>query len=130
MTTINRNWGLYFILFALFQFLVFCAGLYALGIGFGGAFAAQGNEDLAGYALSAIVGLVALISSPLILILGAIGGVGMRSERSWARIVGIITAILSLLQFPLGTLFGILALRFLLKPETAQFYQTSHARGT
>lgn len=130
MTKTNRNWGLYFILFALFQLLLFCAGLYAVGIAFGGTFAAQGDEDLTNYALLAIGGILALVSSPLILILGAIGGVGMRSERSWARVVGIITASLTLLQFPLGTIFGILALRFLFSLQTREFYKDLKARGT
>ncbi len=126
----NRKWGLYFVLFALFQFLVFCAGFSALGLALGGTFAAQGDEDLTSYTIAALAGLIALVTSPLLLILGAIGGMGMRSERAWARLVAIIGAIVSLIEFPIGTVFGALALRFLFAPETKNFYNEVKQRGS
>lgn len=50
-------------------------------------------------------------------ILYIITGWGLWTLKSWARIVAIILAVISLLSFPIGTIIGIVILWYLFKPE-------------
>jgi hypothetical protein len=50
-------------------------------------------------------------------------GFGLLRRRSWARVIGIVVAILSLLKFPLGTALGIYTLWVLLPTESAMEYE-------
>jgi hypothetical protein len=101
---------------------MFCLGFFAASLAATGSYNAQANEDLTGYTILAIVGFLAMITSPAVLMLGLIAGFAMRSGKKWARMTGIITAVFSLVQFPIGTLFGIGALRFLLSEPVKDFY--------
>src|SRR5262245_13289001 len=49
---------------------------------------------------------------------GLITGVGLLKFRPWARIVGIVLAVLQLMNIPVGTVVGIYALWVLLSRET------------
>ncbi|MGI8642154.1 MAG: hypothetical protein ACR2MG_19665, partial [Pyrinomonadaceae bacterium] len=42
----------------------------------------------------------------LLLPLGIAAGIGLCKEKRWGKVVGIIAALLALLQFPVGTIFG------------------------
>lgn len=44
-------------------------------------------------------------------------GWGLWSMRPWARTAGIVIAIISLFAFPIGTIFGIIVLWYLFRPE-------------
>ena len=46
-----------------------------------------------------------------------ITGWGLWTLKSWARIVALILAAISLLSFPIGTIIGIVALWYLFKPD-------------
>ncbi len=50
-------------------------------------------------------------------ILYIITGWGLWKLKSWARIVAMILAVISLLSFPIGTIIGIVVLWYLFKPE-------------
>lgn len=103
-------------------------GAILLMLIFGGAAgiigAAADNADAAvaipiiGLAGSALVFLLLLLSIP-----GLIVGVGLLKFRSWARIVGIILSVLSLINFPLGTVIGIYGLWVLLNNETQRLFE-------
>jgi hypothetical protein len=56
-----------------------------------------------GWAFSAIAAMLFLPS--------LISGIAIGRGKEWGRVLGIITAILALLEIPLGTIFGIYALR-------------------
>ena len=49
-------------------------------------------------------------------------GWGLLKLKPWARIVGIIVAVLSLTKFPLGTAFGIYALVIFFRKETEALF--------
>jgi len=70
------------------------------GLARGGAF---------GGALLGFLGFITLILAILELIVGW----GVLTLQSWARIVGIILAIISLLSIPIGTIIGLVILYFL-----------------
>jgi hypothetical protein len=50
-------------------------------------------------------------------------GVGMLSFRPWARILGIVIAVLNLLNLPFGTAVAIYSFWVLLKPETEALFK-------
>ena len=54
---------------------------------------------------------------------GVIVGWGMLHFRPWARILGIIFAILDLPTFPVGTALGIYTLWVLMNPEVAEMFE-------
>lgn len=118
----NRQWGLYFVLFALYQLLLFCLGVSAAGMATTSSLTAQANDDLTGYTLLAVWGFLAMITAPAVLMVGLVAGFGMRGERRWARTAAIIGAAFSLAQIPIGTLFGIVALRFLMSQPVKELY--------
>jgi len=61
--------------------------------------------------------LLLLLSLP-----GLITGWGLLKLRSWARILGIVLAVISLLNFPIGTVVGIYGLWVLLTKETERLF--------
>jgi hypothetical protein len=70
---------------------------------------------------STILGLTGLALTILLLLVSApaiVCGWGLLKFRSWARILAIVLAAISLVAFPYGTLFGIYALWVLLTKET------------
>ena len=75
-----------------------------------------------GIAGSALVAFLVVVSLP-----GLIAGIGLLKMRPWARIVGIIVAVLSLLNIPLGTIVGIYALWVLFNRETEQILSDAPA---
>ncbi|MGE5816203.1 MAG: hypothetical protein ACM36C_17065 [Acidobacteriota bacterium] len=72
-----------------------------------------------------ILGITGTALSALLLILslpGLITGWGLLKLRPWARIVGIVLAVISLLNFPIGTAIGIYGLWVLLTKETERLF--------
>jgi hypothetical protein len=106
---------------ALSTISLFAALFLAMAVGTAGAIvgAAADSNDAAvalpiiGIAGSALVAFLVVVSLP-----GLIAGIGLLKMRPWARIVGIIVAILSLLNIPLGTIVGVYGLWVLFSKET------------
>lgn len=63
-------------------------------------------------------GVIAVLSIPEI-----IAGYGLLKHKEWARILGLILGVLSLLEIPIGTAIGIYALWVLLKDETQRLFR-------
>jgi hypothetical protein len=79
-------------------------------LGCGGCFAAESAEEAAGIAFTTLaVSGGALVVA---LLFGAVAftGVALMNGRSWAKIGTIVFAVLSVANFPLGTVFAIYAL--------------------
>lgn len=57
-----------------------------------------------------------------------IAGYALVKKLAWARVVAVFAAIISLIWFPLGTILGIYALRFLFSREGQNFYQQKIVR--
>jgi hypothetical protein len=66
---------------------------------------------------SALVGFLLVWSLP-----GLIVGIGLLKRRQWARIGGIVVAILALIVIPFGTVFGVYSLWVLFSPETERMF--------
>ena len=65
------------------------------------------------------IGIIIIIMG----ILYIITGWGLWTMKSWARLVAIILAIISVLNFPIGTILGIIILWYLFKPEIKEAFQ-------
>jgi len=115
---------------ALSTLALFVALFIAMAVGTAGAIvgsAADPNDaavalPIIGIAGSALVAFLVVVSLP-----GLVAGIGLLKMRPWARIVGIVVAILSLLNIPLGTIVGVYGLWVLFSKETEQLLSESPA---
>ena len=113
------------VLYIVFSSLGVCAALF-MGLIFGtagGVVAANADKDAAvalpiiGLAGTALVVFLLAISLP-----GLITGIGLLKCQPWARIVGIVLAVLNLINIPLGTIVGAYGLWVLLSKETEPLF--------
>jgi hypothetical protein len=97
-----------------------------LGLIFAGsaaAVAADADADariaipIIGLTGSALVGFLVVLSLP-----GLIVGIGLVKRQPWARIGGIVMAVMSLLVIPFGTVFGVYALWVLFSPDAERLF--------
>ena len=98
------------------------AGALAIFFGFQFLFQLVEDEPIAQNVLSFIgnsLGLILLFISTL----GVIGGIGLFSYRSWARILVMIVSALNCLNVPVGTAKGIYSLWVLMQPETIDLFE-------
>jgi hypothetical protein len=58
---------------------------------------------------------------------GLLAGYGLLTRQSWARILGIIVAILDLFNVPIGTAIGIYALWVLTEDEAVEYFARPEA---
>lgn len=85
-----------------------------------GAGVASGETDamwVTGAVGTFVGGLFVLLALPAI-----IGGIGLLKRRGWARIVIMIVAILSLLNFPFGTAYGAYAIYVLMHDQVKPLF--------
>ncbi len=111
------------ILLCLALFLAFAVGTASAIVGQ----AADPNDaavalPIIGIAGTALVGFLVAVSLP-----GLIAGIGLLKRRPWARILGIVVAVLSLINIPVGTIVGIYGLWVLFSSETEQILSESPA---
>ena len=99
------------------------AVLMLIFAGSAAAVASSGDADariaipIIGLTGSALVGFLVVWSLP-----GVIVGIGLLKRRPWARIGGIVVAVLSLLAFPFGTVLGVYALWVLFSPDAERLF--------
>lgn len=107
------------ILSIVFGALMAFLGLALFGIIFG-AGAVSGEREamfVTGTVATILGGLFALLSLPAI-----IGGIGLLKRRQWGRILVLIVAALSVLNFPFGTAYGIYAFWVLLNDQSRPLF--------
>jgi hypothetical protein len=105
----------------LFALLIF----FALGTA-AGIVGMSASPDDAAIAIP-ILGITGTALSVLLLFLslpGLITGWGLLKLRPWARILGIVLAVISLVNFPIGTAIGVYGLWVLLTKETEKLFAT------
>src|SRR5262249_848514 len=106
---------------ALLLTVVFAGGLSAMG--FSGDPDAHTAMPIVGFVGTAIVALLVVMSLP-----GILTGIGLIRLRPWARIVGIVLSVLSLMAVPVGTLVGIYGLWVLFSKDTEKLFEAQSAR--
>jgi hypothetical protein len=85
-----------------------------------GAGAASGERQAmwaTGIVGTVIGGIFIVMSLPAI-----IGGIGLQKQREWARILILVIAALSLLNFPFGTAYGVYAFYVLLHDQARPLF--------
>lgn len=97
-------------------FLLLAAFLFALLVGIG---VATGEPEARN--ILTIIGTVLAALFTALGIPGIVAGAGVLARRSWGRVLAIVVAVLSLLNFPIGTIIGIYAIWVLLQ-EAANTY--------
>src|SRR5579859_4421396 len=100
---------------ALFLFIAGFVFVLLTGLG-------QSVSDPEARAILPLVGssvglLLALLSLP-----GLAAGYGLLTRKPWARVLGIVVAVLGLFNFPVGTAIGIYALWVLLQTSAANCF--------
>jgi hypothetical protein len=114
------------VLYIALSALGLCAALFlglALGAA-GGIVAANADANataialpIIGFAGSALVVFLLALSLP-----GIITGIGLLKMQPWARIVGIVLAVIHLIHIPLGTIVGVYGLWVLLNKDTERLF--------
>jgi len=113
------------ILFIVLGGLGFLGGFLLFILYIGAGFFAGSTTSEPEFVLAAgIMGTILLTLLLITSLPAVIAGIGMLKRKSWARILGIIVAILSLPAFPFGTIMGIYALWVLFKEETATIFES------
>lgn len=80
----------------------------------------SGGLVLLGTVIAALLGMLSLP--------GIIAGVALLARKSWARILGIVVALLGLLHFPIGTLIGAYAIFVLFQDAAPSYFETPKPR--
>lgn len=104
------------LLFALLIFLALGTAASIVGM--------NASPDDAAIAMP-ILGVTGTALSMLLLVMslpGLVTGWGLLKLRPWARIVGIVLAVISLLNFPIGTAVGVYGLWVLLTKDTEKLF--------
>jgi len=83
------------------------------------------SDDSAAPAGAAILGFAGIAVTAALLayaIPAILCGIGLLRFKRWARILGIVLAVVSLIRIPLGTLFGVYALIVLFNRKTEALF--------
>lgn len=107
------------VIFIISGVLTALLGLALFGV-IAGAGAISGEQEavLATGIVGTVIGGVLLVMA----LPSIVTGIGLMKRREWARIVGIILAVIQLIGFPIGTLIGIYGLWVLLNPQTKPLF--------
>jgi len=89
--------------------------LTGIGVGSGDAEAAR---------ILPIVGISVGLLLAALALPGLAAGYGLLTHKPWARILAIVVGVLSLLNFPLGTIIGIYTFVVLMQPAAADYFVT------
>ena len=89
----------------------------------GGAAATAGREALPAILSMNVIGVFLFFVVAVLGLPGIILGWGLLKNAEWARILGIVLAILNILIFPLGTILGAYSLWVFFNPETVAIFE-------
>jgi hypothetical protein len=98
------------------------AGALAIFFGFQFLFELVDHDPIAQKVLSYVGNTIALITL-FFSSLGVIGGAGLFSYRSWARVLVMIVSAVNCLNIPVGTAKGIYSIWVLMQPETIELFE-------
>lgn len=96
-------------------------GALVLFLIFGFARTQVGDDEMAMLVLGILKSVLPLILSGFGL-LGILGGIGLLSYRSWARILVLVLSALSCLNVPIGTAKGVYSIWALLQDDTLDLF--------
>ena len=100
---------------ALFLLVGFCGLLFFAGIG-----VVTGDPTAMGVLGS--IGVVAALFFGVMALPGILAGYGLLKRRKWGQILGIVVGLLSLVNFPIGTVIGLYTLFVLLQEAATNYF--------
>jgi hypothetical protein len=103
---------------ALLLLLGLCGGVILVSIGL--IPAAEG--DATAFGVLSIIALVAVLFFGVLALPGILAGYGLLRRERWGQILALIVAILSLFNFPVGTLIGAYTLFVLLQNSATAYF--------
>jgi glycerol-3-phosphate acyltransferase PlsY len=128
MRTENQKLARLFYVFAALQAPIILVGaVVGLFMAPVSLFVSTTESQYIGWLLIALIALANLALGLLVLPLAIAAGVGLHKEKRWGKIVGIIAALLALLQFPVGSIFGGYLFWKILKQRKAEEIQSENA---
>lgn len=104
--------------------------LKAISVLLGGVFGSLFSGSLATFLVGGSVSVLTAMIMGAGAVFGLIAGFGLLNHRPWARYVAIVFAVLSLLNFPFGTLFAVYTLWVMLNAETKRIFETGGLAAT
>ena len=108
---------LYIVCHALFLIVGGFVFLLLTGIGLG-----SGDAEAA--RILPIVGIAVGLLLTVLPLPGLAAGYGLLTHKPWARILALVVGVLSLLNFPLGTIIGFYTFVVLMQPAAADYFAT------
>ena len=114
--------GLYLALSAL---SLFAALFLALAVGTASAIVgstADAHDAAVAIPIIGIAGTALVVFLVIVSLPGLIAGIGLLKLRPWARVVGIVVAVLYLVHIPFGTIVGIYGLWVLFNKDTEPLF--------
>ncbi|MBN1205283.1 MAG: hypothetical protein JXB05_10195 [Myxococcaceae bacterium] len=119
-SVLDRHRKVLGVIYVVFGALWAIAAIVVFGLFvFGGAVPADNrNERMVVVLFGAGIAVFLLLMAAV----GFMAGFGMLRRRAWSKAPAIISAVLSLTHFPLGTAVGIYTLWFWLQPNTGQLF--------
>lgn len=121
METNIKVLGWLYIVMGIIGLLIACT-VTALLFGIGAAVGVAESEPV----VTSILGIVGVVVLGVFVVLFApnvVVGIGLLRFKPWARVLGIVLAFLNLLNFPLGTIFGIYALISLFTDDVIEVFE-------
>jgi hypothetical protein len=100
---------------------LFISMIVGTASGIVGASADAGDAAIA-LPIIGLTGMMLVIFLLLISLPGLIAGIGLLRFKPWARILGIVVAVLNLIHIPFGTIVGIYALWVLFNKDTERLF--------
>ena len=128
MQTHVKVLGVLFIVLGVMGLVVAAFLLLAIGVAGGIVRSVADSADAAialpilGLAGTGLAIFLSLLSAP-----GLVAGIGLLRFRPWARILGLVVAILDLIHFPFGTVLGVYGIWVLLSKETEALFLSHRA---
>ena len=104
------------LMLALFMGLIFGTATGVVGMN------ADSREAAIALPIIGLAGTMLVVFLVALALPGLVAGVGLLQLRPWARILGIVVAILHLIHIPFGTLVGIYGLWVLLNKDTERLF--------
>jgi hypothetical protein len=86
-------------------------------------------DDPTALKVLSVVGTALAIFLVSISIPGLVAGCGLLARRSWARILAIVVSFISLLNVPIGTIFGVYAAWVLLQEQIQEYFHPKLTAG-
>jgi hypothetical protein len=106
-------------------FLLVGGFVFALLTGIGATAGDQTAFTVLGLVATGIAVLMGALALP-----GLLVGFGLLARKGWARVLGIVVAILNLLNFPFGTILGLYAAWVLLQDAGGEYFGPHSAATT